>query len=84
MKRILPGIVGWAFILLGIIGLFLPFLQGLLFILIGIVILSTQYGWARLLLMKLRKRFPKLGQTVTIAHEKVKTWMRHLFRRKMN
>ena len=45
-KRILLLIVGWAFILLGIIGLFLPVLQGVLFLLIGLMILSGEYVWA--------------------------------------
>lgn len=58
-KRILVLITGGGFMLLGIVGLVLPFLQGVLFILIGLMILSSQYAWARLLLLKLRKRFPK-------------------------
>ena len=58
-KRILVLIAGWSFILLGIAGLFLPFLQGVLFILVGLIILSSQYAWARLLLRKLRQRFPE-------------------------
>jgi uncharacterized membrane protein YbaN (DUF454 family) len=65
-KRILVLIAGWSFILLGIVGLFLPFLQGVLFILVGIVILSAHYAWARLLMTKLRKRFPKMGR---LAHQ---------------
>jgi uncharacterized protein len=42
-KRILVLIVGWGFILLGIVGLFLPILQGVLFILIGLIIVSSEY-----------------------------------------
>ena len=61
-KRILVLTTGWSFIFLGIVGLVLPFLQGLLFILLGIIILSSQYAWARLLMAKLRKRFPKIGR----------------------
>jgi uncharacterized membrane protein YbaN (DUF454 family) len=60
-KRILVLIAGWSFIILGIAGLFLPFLQGLLFILVGVIILSSHYAWARLLMAKLRKRFPTIG-----------------------
>jgi len=84
MKRIVLSIVGWGFILLGVVGLFLPFLQGVLFILIGIMILSTQYGWARLLLMKMRKRFPKIARTTDVARTKVQAWMKHLSRRNAN
>jgi len=43
-KRIVVLIAGWSFILLGIVGLFLPFLQGVLFILVGIIILSAPYA----------------------------------------
>src|SRR2546427_10937372 len=42
-KRVLVLIIGWSFILLGIVGLFLPILQGVLFILIGLIILSSEY-----------------------------------------
>jgi len=35
-------IIGWFLVGLGVLGLFLPFLQGVLFIIIGIAILSTR------------------------------------------
>ena len=80
-KRILALIAGWTFILLGVAGLFLPFLQGVLFILVGIIILSAHYAWARLLLTKLRKRFPKMGRLADQAAAKagnlVKRFSRH-------
>lgn len=53
--------LGWFFIVLGILGIFLPILQGVLFLLIGLGLLSTEYVWARRLLEKLRARFPKLS-----------------------
>lgn len=81
MKRILILIVGWAFILLGIVGIFLPVLQGILFLLIGLVILSSEYAWAHKLLTKLRERFPRLGHTADVAAEKGKAWV-HRFSRK--
>jgi uncharacterized protein len=77
-KRILILIVGWGFILLGIVGLILPFLQGILFILVGLIILSSQYAWARLLLSRLRRRFPKIGGLVDTASVRAKRWMRRL------
>jgi uncharacterized protein len=75
-KRILVLITGWSFILLGIVGLFLPFLQGLLFLVIGIIILSSQYAWARLLMAKLRKRFPALVRLADHAVVKAKTFLK--------
>ena len=80
LKRVLVLIIGWAFIALGIVGLFLPVLQGILFLLIGLVILSTEYVWAHHLLTKLRQRFPKLGRVADEATAKANRWMRHLFR----
>jgi uncharacterized membrane protein YbaN (DUF454 family) len=81
MKRALILIAGWAFILLGIVGLFLPVLQGILFLLIGLVILSSEYAWAHHLLTKLRERFPKLGRTADLATEKAKVWVRRISRK---
>ena len=77
-KRILVLIVGWAFIVLGIVGLFLPILQGVLFLLVGLIILSSEYVWAHRLLTKLRERFPKIGRTADLATEKATAWLRRI------
>ena len=69
-KRFAVISTGWVFILLGIVGLFLPVLQGILFILIGLVILSTEYHWARRLLGYVRERFPRLDRVIKAAHDK--------------
>jgi uncharacterized membrane protein YbaN (DUF454 family) len=79
-KRVLVQVIGWAFIALGIVGLFLPILQGILFLLIGLVILSTEYVWAHHLLNKVRQRFPKLGHIADEAAAKANRWMQQLFR----
>jgi uncharacterized membrane protein YbaN (DUF454 family) len=52
--RISKIVGGVAFILLGIAGLFLPFLQGILFLVIGLSLLSTESERARRLLEKLK------------------------------
>jgi len=44
---------GWALLGLGIIGLFLPFLQGLIFIASGLALLSPDLPWAKHLLDRL-------------------------------
>ena len=77
-KRILILIAGWGFILLGIVGLFLPILQGVLFILIGLIILSSEYVWAHHLLTKLKQRFPRLGRTAVEASAKAGAWLQRL------
>ncbi len=72
-KRWLILLTGWAFVFLGFIGLFLPFLQGILCLLIGLVILSSEYVWAHKILDKLEKRFPKLANHLHHASERGKS-----------
>ena len=79
LKKAIVLVVGWAFILLGIIGLFLPILQGVLFLLIGLVILSSEYAWAHHLLAKLRQRFPKLSRTADQASAKANAMFHRIF-----
>jgi uncharacterized membrane protein YbaN (DUF454 family) len=82
IKRVLVLVVGWCFILLGIVGLFLPILQGVLFLLIGLIILSSEYVWAHHLLAKLRQRFPKISGTAEQAAARAGKWLRHLSRQR--
>lgn len=77
-KRIVVLIVGWAFILLGIAGLFLPVLQGILFLLIGLIILSTEYVWAHHLLSRLKERFPGTARHAERAKERAHVWLRRI------
>ena len=62
MKRVLLIAAGWLFIVLGIVGLFLPILQGILFLIVGLLILSREYTWANKLLLRLQARFPELSK----------------------
>jgi uncharacterized protein len=78
IKRILVVVAGWSFILLGIVGLVLPFLQGVLFILVGLAILSSQYAWARRLLEKSRRRFPKIGHLADQMAIRVTAWWQRI------
>jgi hypothetical protein len=82
LKRLGILALGWAFILLGIAGLFLPVLQGILFLLIGLVILSSEYVWAHQLLRKIRERFPSLSRKADEATEKATTWVRRILGQK--
>jgi uncharacterized protein len=77
-KRILILAAGWSFILLGIVGLVLPFLQGILFILVGLTILSSEYEWARRWLTKLRERFPKIAGVADAASAKAASWLKRI------
>ena len=53
-------ILGWIFLVLGVAGLVLPFLQGILFIAIGLWLLSSESEWARRKRDWLLNRFPQL------------------------
>lgn len=84
VKRLAVLLVGWAFILLGIAGLFLPVLQGILFLLIGLIILSTEYVWAHKLLSKVKARFPKIAAHADAAHHRAEALMDRWFHRGEN
>ncbi len=58
VTRVLVLVLGWALILLGVIGLFVPILQGILFIFLGLWVLSRESQWAHRSLHKMRLRFP--------------------------
>ena len=77
-KRIVVLVLGWAFILLGVAGLFLPILQGVLFLLIGLILLSSEYVWAHHLLRRLRERFPGVAQHAERAQERAHLWLRRI------
>ena len=72
VKRILVLGVGWGFILLGIVGLFLPILQGILFLLVGLAILSIESPFARGILVTLRRRFPNLSRKLDAAERRAR------------
>jgi uncharacterized membrane protein YbaN (DUF454 family) len=80
MKKILVLITGWAFILIGIIGLFLPVIQGVLCLMIGLIILSTEYHWAKRLLERVKARFPGVARVSHEAADKAMVWLRRLRR----
>jgi uncharacterized membrane protein YbaN (DUF454 family) len=58
LKRALILILGWVLVILGVVGLFLPFLQGVLFLLAGLYVLSLESKIARSWLERFRKRHP--------------------------
>ena len=66
--------LGWIFIFLGILGLFLPILQGILFLCIGGLLLSSESPRMRLLIMKLGRRYPKFRTALTAAKGKARAW----------
>lgn len=59
-KRLLVQCVAVLFLLLGLIGLFLPFLQGILFILIGLILLSIYNPSIKERIEQILKKVPAL------------------------
>jgi uncharacterized membrane protein YbaN (DUF454 family) len=76
IKRIGLLIVGWVCVGLGVIGLFLPFVQGILFILIGLAILSSRSELIRRFLRRLEERYPHLHEHVENWKTKVRGWFK--------
>jgi uncharacterized membrane protein YbaN (DUF454 family) len=74
MSRLLKLVFGWFFLVLGVLGLFLPILQGVLFIAIGLAVLAPEQEWAHQLLMWLRRRFPAFAVVCDHAMAKLNQW----------
>jgi len=74
LKKIGMLIIGWVFIGLGILGLFLPLLQGVLFIMIGLAILSSRSEMVKRFLKHLEERYPQHHNRIEIWREKIKNW----------
>ena len=70
-KKVLLIILGWFFILLGIIGLFLPFLEGILFIVIGLIILSKQSKTAKSIVNHFKEKHPRPFQLVSAIRRRL-------------
>lgn len=66
--------LGWFFILLGILGLFLPILQGVLFLCIGLILLSRRSVRVRWLIMRAGRRWPKFRRALDLARAKAAGW----------
>ena len=81
VKKFVLLVVGWSFLVLGVIGLFLPVLQGVLFIIVGLLILSSEYVWAHKLLQKIRWRFPEFASRWDKAADKAHRWTGQVFHR---
>jgi uncharacterized membrane protein YbaN (DUF454 family) len=80
-KKVVVLLLGWAFVALGVVGLFLPVLQGVLFLLIGLFILSSEYVWAHQLLQRVRNRFPTAALRCEEASRKAHDWLGKVFQR---
>ncbi len=75
-KTVALLILGWFFIFVGIIGLFLPFLQGILFIMIGLAILSSRSETVKRFLKHVEERHPQYHDRFTAWRKKIKGWLK--------
>ncbi len=80
MTRLLMLGLGYGFLGLGFLGLFLPILQGVLFLAIGLIILSRHTAWAERLLLRLKERFPRAGTIFTRAEGMAERWLHKIGR----
>ena len=82
VKRYAILILGWVFIFLGILGLFLPILQGILFLTIGLILLSRESVWAAAKLDWLKRKYPRFGAIYEAAERRATRLWHKLNRRK--
>ena len=59
--------LGYGFLVLGVLGLFLPFLQGFLFLLVGLLILARHATGRNGALDRLKRIHPKAGELIDKA-----------------
>jgi uncharacterized membrane protein YbaN (DUF454 family) len=71
LKRALLFLAAVIFIVLGLIGLALPFLQGFLFLAIGFILLSIASPAARSWIQGYTKKYPKVHRFV----ERTERWI---------
>ncbi len=71
VKHILITVVAVLFLLLGVAGLVLPFLQGFLFLAMGIILLSFSFPSVRSLRKKHSVKFPKIHT----KFEELEAWL---------
>jgi uncharacterized membrane protein YbaN (DUF454 family) len=75
MTRIVTLVLGYGFLVLGVLGLVLPFLQGFLFIFIGLILLSKHAAWANRALEYVRRRWPAMGRMIDKAEGMAESWI---------
>ena len=68
-------VLGWGFVVLGLLGLFLPILQGILFLAIGLILLAQVSPRVRLLRQRLRRRYPQAAGVLDKAEKRAAKWL---------
>lgn len=78
IKRALLVTLGWIFVVLGVLGIFLPILQGILFLVIGFLLLSRESEWFQDKLESAKQRWPRFGEKFDRAEEAANRFWRKL------
>lgn len=74
-KQRITTLLGWLFVVCGVAGLVLPFLQGFLFIMVGILLLSGTSSWATTLERRLAERYPDtVGKALRTVERIKRRW----------
>jgi uncharacterized protein len=74
IKPILMQVLGYFFLVLGVLGMFLPILQGFLFLFIGLLILARYATWAQRSLDYIRSRHPRFDHMIDQAETRGHVW----------
>ncbi len=73
--RWVATVLGYGFLLLGVLGLVLPVLQGVLFLVVGLLLLSRSTPWAERALDRLRRRHPGVGRAADALARRLDLWI---------
>jgi uncharacterized membrane protein YbaN (DUF454 family) len=82
MKRVAKVAVGWFFLVLGVIGCFLPILQGFLFMAVGLFFLAEESPFIKKYIDRLERKYPEQTQKVHEFRNAVKHKLRKLIHHK--
>ncbi len=74
LHRVAMLVLGWILIVLGVAGLFLPFLQGILLLVAGLWVLSRESEWVRRHLDRVRARHPRVAEAEEKAKARFQRW----------
>jgi uncharacterized membrane protein YbaN (DUF454 family) len=75
LKRALILVAGVLFVIAGVAGLALPFLQGLLFLLIGMILLSLSSRTIRAWVEEHTRRYSRLHRMIVRTEEWLLKWI---------
>ena len=78
MKRVAKIAFGWFFMVLGVIGCFLPILQGFLFMAVGLIFLADESPFFRKHIRRLEHKYPDQMHKVHASVNTMKRKVRRL------